>query len=83
MTPQKSSSIRIYSKSSSSKKEKDQSQQSDFDREGVKKDFELIDSNEQNPEKKVAKTKRIKKEMSQPRIHYLNFYNFYYAKMSK
>ncbi len=74
-------------KSSSSKKEKEQqSESSDFARDGVKKDFEISESVSKELGVRVVggKKKRIvKQDLHQTKTDYLKFFKFYYEKLSK
>mgnify|MGYP000850320143 CR=1 FL=1 len=82
-SPAKKAPVQLYIRSSSSKKEKEQSESSDFAREGVKKDFEISESSSKEIGKKVgAKRKRITKDVQAPKTEYLKFFKFYYDKLS-
>jgi hypothetical protein len=72
----------VFIQSSSSKKQKEQSESSDFARDGVKKDFEISESDSKEIGAKVGKRKRIAKQEKQPRTEYLKFFKFYYDKLS-
>ena len=72
----------MFIQSSSSKKQKEQSESSDFARDGVKKDFEISESDSKEIGAKVGKRKRIAKQEKQPRTEYLKFFKFYYEKLS-
>jgi hypothetical protein len=79
--------VRVFVRSSSSKKDKDQqSISSDFARDGAKKEFEISESDSKElgvPTSRATKRKRISKESSkQPRTEYLKFFKFYYEKLS-
>ena len=74
--------VRVFIESSSSKKEKAQSESSDFARDGVKKDFEISESDSKELGVKVGKRKRIVKQDKLPRTEYLKFFKFYYEKLS-
>jgi hypothetical protein len=80
-TPSKKG-VRVFIQSSSSKKEKEQSESSDFARDGVKKDFQISESDSKEIGGKVGKKKRITKQDRQPRTEYLKFFKFYYEKLS-
>lgn len=74
--------VRVFIESSSSKKEKAQSESSDFARDGVKKDFEISESDSKELGVKVGKRKRIVKQDKLPRTEYLKFFKFYYEKLT-
>lgn len=84
-TPAKKEGVRVYVRSTSSKKDKAQSESSDFARDGAKKDFEISESDSKEIGTKAGgKRKRITKtDATQPKTEYLKFFKFYYEKLSK